>query len=684
MKIILLLRRWLVIGLILTGCLIAAPQPAHAVDPTLQKLISIVATALGEPALNDALPMIDCIIKLGPAKCTNVKSLAESEGKKAVKQFVPNDPLIQSAVDIIKAAYAEDWIKVLELTGTDILLQVACKVVLSGSGPVKGFICGSMFKEVSYLAKPVLKKVLVTVKNPTPDNLLGLITVIDPELACKVVPNFSGKDDICGLIKDILEIAKKVLNSAEAVAEFLGDLGEGVANLAEDAWCETGGALLGSCDDSGPPPKPKSQVIYEKFFAQKVMPDGLAAIEADDDLAFIKLKSKIGDEAKAKGYAKIDILLAASIFTKAVDAQWTADILNKVLQELTSARDFYNTNHIYTEAKNAWNQYKDHKKMPLPDTILRCKEHFYKGGFKHVDRWITGHNEAQQFKVQSMYEWCEKSFWEGNKGKFAQYFKKFMEPVCPGLGCSSKSDLEFCQPIMKSFGLTCVVTVSSKQPQPTVGAPALTLPLGKSSPESGQTADKPQIEIKQPPLAITDKPLPIDGKVKRTSPNALPDITSAAQIMIGSVSTQWGATVNVDDKQAFSAQNGVCQFTVQHTTRNIGLASTGAFDSIWTNSNAHGSWSRVWGSIASGGQGTQKDMVMLKPGMNILNLKLDNPLKVQESNENNNQFRVIVNLSGACGAASRIAPPSADRLKTPANPRLPVTPERASDPVLRR
>jgi hypothetical protein len=217
-----------------------------------------------------------------------------------------------------------------------------------------------------------------------------------------------------------------------------------------------------------------------------------------------------------------------------------------------------------------------------------------------------------------------------------------------------------------------------------VGAPVLTLPVVKSSPGSGQATNKPQIEINQTPPAITSKPSHIDGTVKRTPSNALPDITSSAQIMIGSVSTQWGATVNVDDKQAFSAQNGVCQFTVQHTTRNIGLASTGAFDSIWTNSNAHGSWSRVWGSIASGGQGTQKDMVMLKPGMNILNLKLDNPLKVQESNENNNQFRVIVNLSGACGAASRIAPPSADRLKTPANPRLPVTPERASDPVLRR
>lgn len=659
MKIKLLLRRLFVSGLVVSFCLMAAPQPAPAVDPTLKKLISIVATALGEPALNDALPMIDCVMKYSPAKCTNIKSLAESEGKKAVKKFVPSDPLIQSAADIIKAAYAEDWIKVLELTGTDILLQVACKAGLSGSGPVKGFICGSMFKEVSHLAKPVVKKVLVTVKNPTPDNLLGLITVIDPELACEIVPNFSGKDDICGLIKDILETAKKVLDSAEAVVEFLGDLGEDVADLAEDAWCETGGALLGSCDDSGPPPKPKSQVIYEKFFAPKVLPDGLAAIEADDGFAFHNLKEQLGGQAKAKGYAKSDILLASMMFTKAVNAQWTADILNKVLQELTAARDFYNTNHVYTEAKNAWNQYKDHNKMPLPDTLIRCQQHFYKLGFKHVDRWIDYHNEAKQFKVQRMYEWCEKSFWEGNKNKFAQHFKKFMDPVCPGLGCSSNTDLAFCQPIMKSVGSNCVITVSAKQPSNiTISPDAAPFPV---QPPNKQTSPATQNQTPSVPSAALNMPL------------GQPDITSAAQITIGSVTVQWGATVNVEDKQASSVSNGVCQFAVQHTARNIGLAPTGAFDSVWTNSNAQGSWSRTWGSIAAGGQDTQKDMVMLKPGTNILGLKLDNLGKVQESNENNNQFRIVVNLNGTCGVSAGVVLERAPGADTqPVRPRLPA------------
>ncbi len=513
----------------------------------------------------------------------------------------------------------------------------------------------------------------------------GLVADLGEAAICIVAQVLAAGTDLCGLIKELIEIGEKLLDAGKAVAEFFKDLGEGAWNAMKGVYCASPLSVFGGCDDSGPPPKPKAQVIYEKFFAPKVLPDGLIAIESEDLWAPDKLLKQLQAQAKAKGYSEGDVFTASEIFNKAVDAQWSADIVKNVLKDLAAERNKFNSTYINVAADNAWGHYKkDQKKLPYARVPLYCSERFSTLGFSHVTRWAYAHpDEAKKLSVLGIYQWCDKVFWEGNKPKFAPYFKDkyHMGAICPGLGCSSKSDLQFCEPFMKSVGLDCVFVANIKQqPQTMVVAPALNLPLGKSSLKSGQTADKSQIDINQTQPAITA----VDGTVKRTPSNALPDITSSAQIMIGSVSTQWGATVNVDDKQAFSAQNGVCQFTVQHTTRNIGLASTGAFDSIWTNSNAHGSWSRVWGSIASGGQGTQKDMVMLKPGMNILNLKLDNPLKVQESNENNNQFRVIVNLSGACGAASRIAPPSADRLKTPANPRLPVTPERASDPVLRR
>jgi hypothetical protein len=143
-----------------------------------------------------------------------------------------------------------------------------------------------------------------------------------------------------------------------------------------------------------------------------------------------------------------------------------------------------------------------------------------------------------------------------------------------------------------------------------------------------------------------------------TPPKGPPDITSAAQVVIGATTTAWGTTAGVDAAQAFSAQGGVCQFAVQHTARNIGLAPSGAFSSVWTNSHAPGSVSRSWGSIAPGALDTQKDLVALKPGQNVLSLALDNLNQVQEASESNNRFRVIVNLTGTCGGApaSRAAP----------------------------
>jgi hypothetical protein len=169
------------------------------------------------------------------------------------------------------------------------------------------------------------------------------------------------------------------------------------------------------------------------------------------------------------------------------------------------------------------------------------------------------------------------------------------------------------------------------------------------APQSGYQATQPTVPV--------GKFAPVAGPVAPTQPKGLPDITSAAQIMIGSVPAQWGATVNVDAKQAFSAQNGVCQFVVQHTARNIGLASTGSFDSLFKSSPVPGGLSRVWGSIAPGGQDTQKDLLSLKPGMNDLLLTLDHPGKVQEASETNNQFRVRVNVTGSCGPKPGIVPP---------------------------
>ncbi len=157
---------------------------------------------------------------------------------------------------------------------------------------------------------------------------------------------------------------------------------------------------------------------------------------------------------------------------------------------------------------------------------------------------------------------------------------------------------------------------------------------------------------------------PNTGPVMPTQPKGLPDITSGTGVVIGGKSAPWGSSVTVDVKSAHSVNmnnSGLCEFAVKHTARNIGLASTGPFGSVWKTSNVPSS-GRGWLPIAAGGSKEETDLVRLKPGQNLLHLTLDDLGKVQESNEGNNRFRIIVNVAGICGPKPGIVPPPAGGL----------------------
>ena len=101
----------------------------------------------------------------------------------------------------------------------------------------------------------------------------GVVEHLGAAAMCAVLQVLAGGFDACGLIKDLIAVGEAFLDAGKAVAEFFNDLGKAVGGAIEDAYCATVGSLLGGCDDSGPPPKPKSQVIYEKFFAPKLLPN---------------------------------------------------------------------------------------------------------------------------------------------------------------------------------------------------------------------------------------------------------------------------------------------------------------------------------------------------------------------------------------------------------------------------
>lgn len=204
----------------------------------------------------------------------------------------------------------------------------------------------------------------------------------------------------------------------------------------------------------------------------------------------------------------------------------------------------------------------------------------------------------------------------------------------------------------------CEFTVPSSVPSVNISKSATSTPTA-----APPVAFKGGFAPAAPPAAQAVQPgAPLAVKPVLALPQGLPDITSQAALVIGATPAQWGASVAVSAAQAHSVNlnnSGQCEMALRHAARNTGLGASGAFGSAWQNSAVPGSFSRTWAPLAASADSTQTDLVMLKPGQNILSLTLDHLNQVKESNENNNSFQLIVNLSGNCGAApARASPPS--------------------------
>jgi hypothetical protein len=152
-----------------------------------------------------------------------------------------------------------------------------------------------------------------------------------------------------------------------------------------------------------------------------------------------------------------------------------------------------------------------------------------------------------------------------------------------------------------------------------------------------------------------------------TATATLADIASNADIAIGAKPAQWGGIVMVNASEARRVHDGVCEYAVRHAARNAGLAAAGAFGRRWTNSNVGGTWEMSYPPIQANGTVERVDTLPLKPGRNVLYLTLDPGNAVAESDENNNLYRVAVDVAGECGASSTSGPPAAQggRLKIP-------------------
>lgn len=278
-------------------------------------------------------------------------------------------------------------------------------------------------------------------------DIWGVAYSLGEAAVCAVLQVLAGGADICGFIKELVELAESLWDTATAVAEFFADLGEGAWEAAKGAYCDTLGSVFGGCDDDSSPPE---AVAYAWVFAPKLA-DGLTARKAIDPNAFDNLRQHLIGQASANpaqfniqlpSWVKITfpaaaVSTAAQIYTNTVDQNWSADMTNTVLPALSQKRNGYPTpQKIAQLAGTAATAFKNNNAEPLWVVRKACSDEFKQTfGFAHVDRWITNPNTAQtaaKLKVQSSADWCS-GVWNGYKPEFAKTFAPFARNnFCPG------------------------------------------------------------------------------------------------------------------------------------------------------------------------------------------------------------------------------------------------------------
>lgn len=300
-----------------------------------------------------------------------------------------------------------------------------------------------------------------------------LLIYLGKAAACAILQVISGGSmDVCGLIEELVETAKALMDAATAVYEFFKDVGSAAWDGVKAVGCALG---IGGCDDDSSPPH---QVAYSWIFAPKVRPQGLAAIEAVDASEFPNLRAVLEANARAKppvtgepaldqwmksvGYSFPDsaVNIASATFQKTVEAQWKADIADNVLPKLSQARaDYGSASRIASLAGPALSASSpDGQKFRFLVTD-QCVEDLNVGmKFAHVDRWVAANPQVAsiQFHLKSNRGWCGSDFWSPEvKSEFAKHLRVHVrDTLCPmggqGFVCQSTARYDECRKLLKA------------------------------------------------------------------------------------------------------------------------------------------------------------------------------------------------------------------------------------------
>jgi hypothetical protein len=229
----------------------------------------------------------------------------------------------------------------------------------------------------------------------------GLLEDGGEAVACATGTILTGGVDVCGAIKELVDAAKATLAAAEAVGQFLSDLGGTIADIGSEVYC-----WFSDCGDA-PPKMSDADKAYQYFYLPRV-PHGLELRLAGGN-AWV-LYSGEGETftpqvvseglAAAGGFTLGGLTQALPKFIAAVNAQWDAKMLAQAQAVQKEAHNWGDaraqqyaaniadgaTSLVGFKVFNYWKSAVAERKTQAHDD---CVDALAAAGGAKVDAWVT-------------------------------------------------------------------------------------------------------------------------------------------------------------------------------------------------------------------------------------------------------------------------------------------------------
>ena len=604
--------------------MLAWVSPVRAEAPDVQQVLNVLAQyGIIDQDLASAGPVVQCVID-GKAVESCVQQLAADKADALLK----SDSKLVLAADLVKAANSGDWIRLLDLAGTKVLKVVACELAVPIPGPVVKVVCSSTFDYLVNMAGTIVAEAVDAIA----DNAYWrLVTVVGPDVACKIIPDDVGevRDVVCGALGKIWQ---GISQTAGAVVTGISDVADAFSDGLQDVF-DFFDDVLGTA-----PSKQSPRDYYLTYVASYYMNGIHTALgqPAADMLStpewIYKKCMEYYDEddgcTSMRNRYVSDVAAYASALKPWPEAYFAA--------ELKPALPYYYVKWV--QAGKPTVLVPAYQEMPLSPCVKTVRDAYpypssqYKLPLYQSKQQLKPKTraclEASKLLLQALAGGQTRFAWElaDLKNRGCQ-IEKGGKPTFP-FSCTSVDGFQRCEAL---FATTELV-------RPSLAWITFTKPDSKlcNFVLPAKQPNKPLRQAPEPPVMIDLLAEPPVQVLARG--NAIP--------------AEWGHTVELSAAAKLDSVPGSdpekCRFAIRFTVRNAGTGTSPAFENH-LGVNQQVLTTRKVDSLAAGATVQQQLSFEVGSGESVVSLQVDGAKEVTEAQEGNNGYRLRVHVNGACG-----------------------------------